>query len=424
MMLTVFIVGGADAALAQVGAGGPGPRPGSRQAASVALAASSSAEDSSGQAPGADAQFGGFQIASSVQGNLSYTPVQTKRLSIGFTASSGLQHYARLGRVLATGQTARANASFAFGARTLVGLAGSINYSPDYSIGAVFAPSGDDPAANVSPAASGYSVTRNPSTTLDGGITLAHRLGARAAIEMGYAAQQTAFSRATTPGMKTWGARGRFTYQLRRDLGLRLGYGRRSATYTVAGARSSVAVDDIDAGVDFTRSLTLSLAKNTKLSFATGSAITSDARARSLSLTGTVNLDRTFGRTAQARLAFDRGVRMIGGFTAPVFVDTITSIFTWAPNRRIGFSTSASFAAGDEGTGAGANGFQAWQGSAALTVRSGRVGSFYGSYSYTERGMSDDSANLQGGLPSQRRHALRVGVATSIPLLRRPVREP
>ena len=192
----------------------------------------------------------------------------------------------------------------------------------------------------------------------------------------------------------------------------------------LASERSTVAVDDIDAGLDFKRTLTLSLAKNTTLSFGTGSAITSDAQGRSFSLTGTVNLNRTFGRKALARLSFDRGVRMIGGFTAPVFVDTVTSSFNWAPNRRMRFFTSAGFAAGDEGTGPGANGFQAWQGSATLNLTAGRVGSFYGSYSYTERGVSGDGLNLQSVLPSQRRYALRVGMATSVPLLRRSAREP
>lgn len=423
MVGILFVSSAAVPAWAQTGPDGSGGRPGERTVASLALSASSSAEDTSGQATGADEQFGGFQIASSVQGNLSYTAVQTKRLSLGLTASSGVQHYARLGRVLATGQTARANGSLALGSRTAVAVAGNINYSPDYSLGAVFAPSGDDPAATAA-LASGYSVTRNPSTTLDGGITLARRLGRRAAIDMGYTAQRTTFSRATTPDLTNWSARGRFTYQFARDLGLRLGYGRRSATYLVEGERSTVAVDDIDAGLDFRRTMTLSLAKNTTLSFGTGSAITSDAQGRTFSLTGTVNLDRAFGRRAQTRLSFDRGVRMIGGFTAPVFVDTITSFFNWAPNRRVRFSTSASFASGDEGTGAGANGFQAWQGSATLNVAAGRVGSFYGSYSYTERGMSGAGLNLQGVLPSQRRHALRVGMATSVPLLRRSAREP
>ena len=386
------------------------------------MSLSSSAQENVGQAPGVDSRFGGRQVASSLQGNLTFTPVQNKSFSFGLSVAGGAQQYSQVGRVVASRRSATATTSLLLFNRISVGLSGNYSYAPDFSLGRLFQPSGDLSTVDIAPDVSDVSVTRNPSVTYDGALNLSYQMGARAALTMSYTQQQTDFSRQTTPAMTNWGARGRFTYQLRRDLGLRLGYGRRNAGFSRRDGQSNVAVDDIDAGLDFNRALKLAFVKNTTLSFASGSAITSDLTSRNFSITGAVNLDRTFGSTARARLTFDRGVRIIAGFEAPLFVDTASTSFTWSPQRRLVLSVSGSYATGDEGRGAGALGFQAWQASTGSTFSFGRVGSCFLNYSFTERGSVGEVVDIQRALPTQRRHALRVGMATSLPLIRRRMR--
>ena len=418
----LLVCAAAGDAWSQSGSQAPRLRPNERQVVGLGMSLSSSAQENVGQTAGPDSRFGGRQVASSLQGNLSYTPVQNKRFSFGLSVAGGAQHYSRVGRVFASRRSATTTASLLLFNRINVGLSGNYSYAPDFSLGSVFLPSGDVPTIDFAPAASDFAVTRNPSVSYDGALNLSYQMGARAALTMNYTTQQTDFSTQTTPALTNWGARGRFTYQWRRDLGLRLGYGRRSAGFTRRDGKSAVAVDDIDAGIDFNRALKLAFVKDTTVSFASGSAITSDLTSRNFTLTGAVNLDRTFGRSARARLSFDRGVRIIAGFAAPLFVDTATTSFTWSPSRRLALSASGSFATGDEGRGVGATGFQAWQGSLGSSFTAGRAGSFYANYSYTERGSVGDIVDIQRALPLQRRHAFRVGMATSVPLIRRLVR--
>ena len=138
-------------------------------------------------------------MASSLQGNLSYAPVQNKRFSFGLSVAGGAQHYSQVGRVVASRRSATATTSLLLFNRISVGVSGNYSYAPDFSLGRIFQPSGDVSTVDIAPDVSDVSVTRNPSVTYDGALNLSYQMGTRAALTMSYTQQQTAFSTQTTP---------------------------------------------------------------------------------------------------------------------------------------------------------------------------------------------------------------------------------
>jgi hypothetical protein len=116
---------------------------------------------------------------------------------------------------------------------------------------------------------------------------------------------------------------GLLTQRISRNLDLRLGYHARSRQPGPADAAVVPMLShDIDAGLAFTRGL--SLTRRMNLTFTSGSSIVSSDSGRQYVLTGSAALNRMIGRTWNATLRFDRGLDFPDVLPQPVVADSLS----------------------------------------------------------------------------------------------------
>jgi hypothetical protein len=124
---------------------------------------------------------------------------------------------------------------------------------------------------------------------------------------------------------------GSLSRTLTRDLSLQLGYRFIGAQY---GGEQDHVNHVIDAGVNYNRALSFS--RRTTLSFSTGTSASRDARNEALRFraTGSARLHHEIGRTWNASVSYDRGLRYMESWPEPVFSDGATAGLTGLLNRR------------------------------------------------------------------------------------------
>jgi hypothetical protein len=209
---------------------------------------------------------------------------------------------------------------------------------------------------------------------------------------------------------------------LTRNATLTLGYAAR-----VSDRRSRVGepevMHQINAGVNYARALSFS--RRTTLSFSTGSAIAaservslpgSDPRTR-IHLIGNLALLHEMGRTWAAGLNYSRGYRTIDGFDGLYFTDAVNANLNGLVTRRLSFGAAAAWGDSsiENGTGARHRGTSA---SARLQYALGAYLALYAHGIYHHYRFTDNIV-LDPRLPRRMdRVGVRVGVTTSIPLIR------
>ncbi len=153
-----------------------------------------------------------------------------------------------------------------------------------------------------------------------------------------------------------------FNRQLTRHASLRLGYGYRSATSEVGlpgEPRLTNEMQDIQVGIDYNRSLTLSMSRRTRISFSTGTSYLGrsdlsgsdlDAQRRSrFYITGNATLTHEMGRTWRTGLVYQRSAGFSELAFEPVTSDSVTASLSGLLGRRIEFSAQASASSGHVG---------------------------------------------------------------------------
>jgi hypothetical protein len=179
---------------------------------------------------------------------------------------------------------------------------------------------------------------------------------------------------------------------------------------------------NVNAGVDYSRALSFS--RRTSFSFGTGSAIavservTGDEggrRARA-HLTGHAALVHELGRTWTTSLSYTRGFRTRDGLDQLYFSDAVTAHIGGLVNRRLSLAAQASWANSSREFGGGNHAGKS--ASAQATYALGQFLAFYASYVYYQYRF-DEQVPLDARLPrALDRQGVRVGVTTSIPLIR------
>lgn len=207
-----------------------------------------------------------------------------------------------------------------------------------------------------------------------------------------------------------------------RNATLRLGYGIRwSDRKRISGEPELM--HNIDAGVDYSRALSFS--RRTFFTFGTGSAITvsdevpatdSGQRVRAW-LLGNAALVHEIGRTWTADLRYSRGFRTREGFDQLYFTDALTASIGGLVSRRLSLSASATWAESSldyDASRQHSNQYAVAQAQYGLT-------SFlaaYARYVYVKYRF-DENIALDPRFPRQLdRHGVRVGLTTSVPLIR------
>jgi hypothetical protein len=203
--------------------------------------------------------------------------------------------------------------------------------------------------------------------------------------------------------------------RLSRHVSLRTGYGQRFANSTFAQT-TSVRNHDLDLGLDYRRALSGS--RRTTVGFRSGAAVTPQNQGTAFNLTGSAELTRQMGRTWSARVAFDRTVQPLEGFTQPLLSNAVTSTVTGALGRRARVSSSAGFTTGTVGLGpTSGNTFSDWTGAAALHVTLTRRSALEAQYFWYGHRFGTDVLLAPGLANGLSRNGLRVGITWRAPLL-------
>jgi len=179
----------------------------------------------------------------------------------------------------------------------------------------------------------------------------------------------------------------RVSVGLTRDLHLYTAYRFSSQKFGNALNVSPFNTHNIDAGLDFSKAL--SLTRNTYLSFGTGTAAVSDGTSTRYWLTGNVTVRRDLGRTWGASFDYSRQASFVESFLQPVFSDTVSAYLSGLFSRRVQFDAGAYLTYGKVGINGPANGYRSFYTTSGIGIGitrflSGNVRYLYARYSFDQ----------------------------------------
>jgi hypothetical protein len=212
---------------------------------------------------------------------------------------------------------------------------------------------------------------------------------------------------------------------------LRLGYGYREATNEgFSGLPGDTAVDremhSVDAGVDYSRSFTLTSSRRTSLSFSTGSSFFtgsnisedgfSDQSRTRFFVTGSATLLHEMGRTWRAAAVYSRSAGFSDLVFEPLTSNSVSVSVSGLIGRRNEISARASTSSGTVGSGRPGSDFQGYVASAQWRRAINRYLAANASYLFYDHDFGQ-SVVLPLGFPREtNRHGVRVGVTVFFPL--------
>jgi hypothetical protein len=213
----------------------------------------------------------------------------------------------------------------------------------------------------------------------------------------------------------------RLGHTLTRSLALRLGYGRTQYEYrgedpVVDGADRRIRSHNIDAGIDYNR--TLSISRRTTLAVNTGSIIVTDGDESLFSLVGGASLVREIGRSWSASLDYRRSVGFLEVFDSPTLIDNATFSLGGLIGRRLRFSSTLGASRGSVGffRGEGTD-YATYRAGAGLSMALTRLFGVRGDYSYSQYRFDDPVAVPDVlGTGHVRYHSVRVGLDVWTPI--------
>lgn len=311
-----------------------------------------------------------------------------------------------------------------FGERTSVSGGYRLIYAPSFQMGLFGDPSGiesvDTPVdLDLFPDLFSNSAFRHGAN-----VSIRRKLGRRSAVTLGYLTNRVSVVGDASRNFSSDGASAGYQYQATAHMAVKLGYGYRTAHYAASGHASSK-VQDINAGVDYSRALSFS--RRTFLTFSTGSAILAsdrlsvpDSNVRSrFRLIGSAQLRHEMGRTWLADLSYHRGLIFRDNFAAPFFADGVHGSLDGFITRRVDLSTLAQWTRGTLASSADrANGYRALAAHAQIRYGLNAFLALYARYAYYQHDF-DNRIALDSQLPGTfDRSGYRVGVTAYVPLIR------
>jgi hypothetical protein len=362
----------------------------------------------------------GSEFYADIAGALRYLPDPVGSLSYSLMLSSAVRRFQDDNEFAILGHSAGAAMAWALTEQTAVSATVSFSYLPSYSIDTTLL--GDDFEALSSVAgtlplsALDFSLGTRAAYRTNAGINLRQNLTRRLSLNVAYGLDKQDFAASEDPSYASHDMSGSFNYSLMRDLSVVLGYGRRIAdVQTLTGTRR-VTMDDVDAGLVFSRSL--GITRSTRLSFSTGSTIRDEEGERHASLTGSATLRQGLGQRGQMALWFNRGGELTPGFGRPVFSDALNLSGSYNLTRALTFSASSGALFGRSGASSTIDkDVQSITGSAKLGYRLFRSGQLYAQL-LAYRTNIDQGVELIEAVPrNSSGRTIRVGVSWAIPLV-------
>lgn len=347
-----------------------------------------------------------------------------RRLQISATAGSELRYYGRLGGIQLANQYGAIGLTASLSKRTKALVNQSVTYAPSLFYSLI-------PGFPLSPgeavgAGSDYAVGKQDTIITDTNASLTTGLTRRASLTFLGTYRNSNNSGAQSPlwNLSSYGAGGRFLYNLSRDATLHLGYVYREGAYPLAsGASLPVVVHDIDAGVDYARALSFS--RRTHVNFSVGSTIVNEPVVESAGarlqyrMIGQAGLSHDIGRTWRVRGAYERGIGFVEALPDPVFADKLRVTADGFFTRRIDFLATAGMSLGDvQSVGAPQN-LRTYDASSRLRIAVSSPLAVFAEYLFYNYDLSGLGL-LPAGIPGRlNRNSVRVGLTLWAPLLRR-----
>jgi hypothetical protein len=391
-----------------------------------------------------------------LRGGVRYSPFRG-RVSLNINANSAVRRYQTEDRFAILGHSVGASTGVVLGQRTQVSASGSWSYVPSYSLnpgfGAAlpgagsldpqalaaaadpqaFAAAGSnaasmDPAALrgaaaglIPDAAADFAIGKNPVSAYSGGVHLSHNLSRRLSFNVGTSISMQVAQDERQPEQHQTSMSGGLRLSLTRHASLRLGYQRRITQANLPTGLRQREIDDIDAGIDYTRSFQLSLTKSTTFSFGTGSAITSDDDRRNAHVTGSATLSQAFGKRGKMTLNYSRAVGVQEGIWEPVMSNTIALQGMVSIASRLAFQANAAATSADSAVsvrqGIDSRVYYRYSGSAQLGYKVSSRGNAFAQYQLYSHSIGSNVEMLDGIPRDAFQHSVRVGVTWSLPLL-------
>jgi len=387
------------------------------------------------------ADFGGRNLLTPGAGSLQTGAVtgsgalaySLRRSTTTLSASGGgsAYYYPRISRRVITREylSARGEVGIGYGFSAY----GAVRYQP-YSLRSLFGSDlefpGYDPAASRPYVPRNMFVTGPDGTAEDGtfvdfpasrqhhlsesaGVGYRRRLTQRRTFSAGYDYRHR--SRGTLGEYHRQTAGAQLSQQVSRGLTLRIGYGYSDVWY---GESGHFAHHNIDAGIDYGRSLSFS--RRTSVSFGTGTSASRSDRENSLRyrMSGSAHLSHEIGRTWGAVLSYSRGLRYSETWPEPLFSDVATAGVGGLINRRtqLQFGAQAMHGSGYSSRGGNAEALSAGANLAVAVTRYVNTGVTYAYY----RHAFGQSLALGPGFPREfDGQTIRVSLTVWAPLYQR-----
>ena len=350
-----------------------------------------------------------------VEGGLSYEN-ERERFDFATSISSAARRYLQSSDTQHYSHAASVGGGLNVGQRTRLNANQSVSYQSVRGF-VPFLPLTEAEPGLVSAPDLGFAAQRHSYLWFDTSVRLSHQLSQRTALSGGYQLGLSDYSGSATE-YRTESANFRLTRSLNRSLALRLGYGFTATTYRDGG--DSFRNHNLDTGIDFTRSL--SLTRRTQLSFSTGATAIKERSRTQFDIIGGANLGHEMGRTWNATLVYSRNVGYNDAVRGPYFYDGVSTGFGGQFSRRLGFSSSAGLTRGETLVADDAvsdNVFVTYYGRAGLSFALTRhlaIGADYMFYEYD----FDRALLLSDGFrPALRRHSVLVSLNVWTPLFER-----
>ncbi|MGH8638675.1 MAG: hypothetical protein ACREUZ_16180 [Burkholderiales bacterium] len=363
-------------------------------------------------------------VYSGVSGGLGYS-WQGRRVHIDADAGTSGRYYHDADAFIGVGQYASVAVAAQLGPRVRALVGQSISHSPSYFYGLMpgFGPLGAAAMAGGGAFPLGDQSVRVYGTAASATIGMTRR----GSLEVLATSRHSRFGEAAgaeggLSELRAYSVGGRYRHGITRNASLRMGYVYHDGEYVFTGG-SSIAVHDIDVGVDYRRGL--SLTRRTTFDFGVGSALVnppldvSKTRKLQYRVVGDLGLTHEMGRTWRARLAYNRGVGFVEGFAQPVFADAVNLSLNGFLTRRVDFNAIGGMSVGDVGLLSEHTAFRTWNVSTRLRMAVTSLVAVYADYLsyYQDLGAA---VVVPTGVPSRvDRHSAHVGLTLWVPLLRR-----
>jgi hypothetical protein len=371
------------------------------------------------------AQVGGGVVGTDA--GLAYTKMAERTQFIA-NVGGGARYFPNSSTLSAASYSAGAGLSYQLAHRTRIQVGQNVGFQPYYQLG-LFAGFPDQSLGAVQPSNLDYTVLKRSSILLGTRASLDQQLSRRSTLTLDYdffdqsfesGNDQTSTGELTSPSnnaadLQSHGAGIHFRRQVSRYMSVRLGYQYRHAIYSFP-ERRTVDGHNIDAGVDYSRSLPLS--RHTTLSFSTGSTMVSFDGRRYYNVTGNANLSHQFTPNWQGRVAYNRDLSFVASLLQPMFADSVTTQLQGILARRVMVTLTGGYLSGQLGLAQETTHVHTATGAFSLVYAFTDFLGATADYSYYSYNFSNNTELPTGLRPRLDRNSVRGGLTVWLPLIR------